>query len=115
MLSKEYDLNLYGSDKHTMRLTAYRLYRDFEGNLSTDYDKKFYTLVLTRADDSGIIRYLVNNDAFYDMHLVDDYTDHDEWYDFWELTSWDFMPKIREWLDNLPEYRMVDQREYKGE
>jgi hypothetical protein len=113
MLTKEYDLNLYGSGQHTMRLTAYRLYYDFQGNVSTNYDDQFFTLTLTRADDRVIIRDLVNDNAFYDMHLVADYTDHDEWFDWEELTSGNLRPKLLEWLNGLPEYEMLDQRELK--
>jgi hypothetical protein len=113
MLTKEYDLNLYGSDKHTMRLTAYRLYYDFQGNVSTNYDDQFFTLILTRADDKATIRELVNSDAFYDMHLVADYTDYDDWLEFDGLTSSNLPPKVIEWLETLPPYTMLDQRELK--
>lgn len=113
MLANDYDLNLYGNSQHTMRLTAYRLMFDFEGNICTNYDTEWFTLDLERKADGQIIRELVNNDAFYNMHLVADYTDHDEWYSLEELTSSSLPTKLSEWLNNLPDYEMVDQRELK--
>ena len=113
MLANEYDLNLYGNDKNSMRLTAYRLMFDFEGNISTNYDTDWFTLDLTREADEQIIRDLVNNPEFYAEYLVDDYTDFDEWFSLEELTSGNLHPKLMEWLNNLPEYEMVNQRELK--
>ncbi len=108
MLANEYDFNLYGSDKHVMRLSAYKIMIDFDGNISTNYDSEWFTLVLTRDDDEQAIKQLVNNEVFYDEHLVEDYTDFDEWFETEELLSRDFSPRLREWLDSLPDYEMLD-------
>jgi hypothetical protein len=110
MFANEYDYNLYGADQNTMGLTAYRLYLDGQGNVCTDSDRGI-TLTLTRGEDRVIIRDLVNDDTFYNMHLAGDYTDYDFWLEHEELTLLDKHPKLLEWLNNLPEYRMVDERE----
>ena len=65
MLTNEYDFDVYGADTNVIRLTAYRLYYDFEGNLSTNYDDQFFTLTLTRADDEDAIMYLIRDLNFY--------------------------------------------------
>lgn len=117
-LTREYDYGVYGAEPDEIRLTAYTLYRDFEGNISTNYDNEFITLELNRFDDEDTIEWLVgigntHYPTFYEDYMYNDYTDYDNWLDESELLIESTPTKIVEWVKNLPEYEMIDQTKLK--
>lgn len=118
MLTKEYDYGVYGADEDLIKLTAYTLYRDFGGSISTNYDNEFITLELTREEDEAAIEWLVgvgntHYPPFYQEYMKEDYTDYDNWLSEYELLTKETPTKILEWVKNLPEYEMIDQTKLK--
>jgi hypothetical protein len=112
MLTKEYDFNVWGKDKDIIHLTAYRLFIDGSGDLSTNCDRDFVSLELNRHKDLRAIKYLVSlsgyfND-YYKDYMTEDYTDYDDWVSQKDLTKLRTPSKISKWVKNLPEYDMLD-------
>jgi hypothetical protein len=114
VMTKEYDYGVYGAEEDLIKLTAYKMYRDFQGNLSTNYDNEFITLELNRFEDEDIIEWLVGignkpYPTYYEEYMYNDYTDYDNWLTEYELTNGETPTKILEWVNTLPEYEMIDQ------
>jgi hypothetical protein len=114
MLTKEYDFGVYGAEPDLIKLTAYTLYRDFGGSLSTNYDNEFITLELTRQEDEAAIEWLVATGnrqypPFYEEYMKEDYSEYDNWLSEYELITAETPAKITGWVSSLPEYEMIDQ------
>jgi hypothetical protein len=117
-MTREYDFGVYGAEPDIIRLTAYTMYLDFQGDVSTNYDNEFITLELNRQEDEATIEWLVGignrqYPPFYDEHMKEDYTDYDNWLDENELIIDGTPTKILEWVKSLPEYEMIDQTKLK--
>ncbi len=117
-LTREYDYGVYGAEPDLIKLTAYTMYRDFGGSISTNYDNEFITLELTRQEDEAAIEWLVNTGnghypPFYQEYMKEDYSEYDNWLSEYELLTKETPTKILEWVKNLPEYEMIDQTKLK--
>jgi hypothetical protein len=118
MPTKEYDFGVYGAEPDEMRLTAYTMYLDFQGDVSTNYNNEFITLELNRFEDEDTIEWLVGlgqpqYPTFYEDYLYNDYTDYDNWLLEKDLLIESTPTKILEWVKSLPEYEMIDQTKLK--
>jgi hypothetical protein len=117
-LTREYDYGVYGAEPDIIRLTAYTMYLDFQGDLSTNYNNEFITLELNRQEDEATIEWLIGLGQpqypdFYEEYMKDDYSEYDNWLFENELITAETPAKIIEWLKSLPEYEMIDQTKLK--
>ena len=109
MKIREYDFNTYVLDGIT-HVCAYQIEISSGGYVQTRTDN-FITLSIDMTKENrDVIAYLLDNDEW-DEEDLSNWNEYDKWYDESYLTEGDAPVMITEWLDNLPEYEMLDWSE----
>lgn len=103
MARADYDYNIHSSDPSTLTLTAYQQYYDTSDDNWVRTDTfKYYSITFQFPQDTREIEYLLG-DLYINQYPL---TDYDDWVDNVFLFANDAPPRIKNFMDALPTYKM---------
>lgn len=105
--SKDYDYNIYVLDG-VLSLSAYQLEMTRDGYIQMRTDNYITEHYPMTEENHDVIAYLLDNEEW--DNDIAEWDECDIWRDKGYLTEGDAPVMITEWLDNLPEYEMLDWR-----
>jgi hypothetical protein len=103
MARADYDYNIWSNDRSSITLTAYQQYYDASDDnwIRTD-TFKYYSITFQFPQDTREIEYLIG-DLYINQYPL---TDYDDWVDNVFLFANDAPPRIKDFMDSLPNYEM---------
>lgn len=108
MARADYDYNIWSNDPSSLTLTAYQQYYDASDDNWVRTDTfKYYSITFQFPQDTREIEYLIG-DLYINHYPL---TDYDDWVDNVFLFANDAPPRIKNFMDNLPNYDMETRNE----
>jgi len=106
MKTKDYEYNIYVLDG-VLSLSAYQLEIASNGQVQVRTDNYVSERYDMTPENHDVISYLLDSDDWADDIAYWD--EHDDWHGLEYLTEGDVPAMIAEWVNNLPEYEMLDR------
>ncbi len=106
MKTKDYDYNVYVLDG-VLSLTAYQLEIASNGQIQMRTDNYISEHYPMTPENHDAVAYLLDNEEWADD--IAGWDEHDDWHGIDYLTQGNTPAMITEWVNNLPEYEMLDR------